>query len=423
MPEESDRRRTATAVLGSPSLIALVVGGIVAGGLVLRFVTRSDLWLDEALSANIAALPVGDMLDALARDGHPPLFYFLLHGWMQVFGEGDVAVRALSGVLAVATLPVAWVAGRRYGGRACATAVLVVLSVSPFALRYATEARMYSLVMLLVLLGWLAVGTALEEPRPLRLVAVGLLSGLLLLTHYWSLFLLASVVGLLAIRAARRSGTERRTTVAVLGAVAAGGLLFVPWLPTFLDQLAHTGTPWGGPSRPAEVVTEGLIDVGGGPYGEARTLGAVLAVLALLAVFGRALDARHVELDLRTRPRARAEAAVLVATVVLGTSIGWVAGTAFASRYLAVVFPLLVLLVGLGISTIGSRPAPGGRARRRGRAERVRRLATTSSPTGPRGARSPRPSTPRPHRATWWPCAPTSSAPPWPGTCGTTSRR
>jgi hypothetical protein len=339
--------------------VALLVGGLVAVGIVLRFVTRSDLWLDEALSANIARLPVRDMLDALARDGHPPLYYLVLHAWMQVFGEGDGAVRALSGLLSVATLPVAWVAARRYGGRVCATAVLVVLATSPFALRYATEGRMYSLLMLLVFLGWLAVGAALESPRPLRLVAIALLSGLLLLTHYWSLYLLAALAGLLVVRAVRRSGPARRATLEVLGAVAAGGLLFVPWLPRFFDQLGATGTPWGAPSRPAEVITEGLIDIGGGPFGEARTLGALVAVLALLAVFGRAIDSRHVELDLRTRPRARAEAAVLTATVVLGMAVSWAAGTAFASRYLAVVFPLLVLLVGLGVTTIGSRTARG----------------------------------------------------------------
>jgi mannosyltransferase len=354
-----DRRRTATAVLGAPPLTALLVVGLVAAGVVLRFLTRSDLWLDEALSVNIARLPVGDLLDALARDGHPPLYYLLLHGWMEVFGEGDAAVRALSGLLSVATLPVAWVAGRRYGGRVCATAVLVVVATSPFALRYATEARMYSLVVLLVLLGWLAVGDALADPRPLRLGAVALVSGLLLLTHYWTGYLVATVAGLLLVRAVRRAGPDRRTSLAVLGAVLGGGVLFLPWLPTFLDQLGDTGTPWGGPSRPAEVLTEGLIDIGGGPFGEARTLGAVLAGLALLAVFGRSLDARHVELDLRTRPGARPEAAVLAATLVLGMAVGWLAGTAFVSRYLAVVFPLLVLLAGLGVTTIGSRTARG----------------------------------------------------------------
>ena len=77
---------------------------------------RSPLWLDEALSVNIARLPVGDLLEALRHDGHPPLYYLLLHYWMEVVGEGDVAVRALSGIFAVASLPLAWVAGRRLAG-------------------------------------------------------------------------------------------------------------------------------------------------------------------------------------------------------------------------------------------------------------------------------------------------------------------
>ena len=95
----------------------VVVGAVVVAGVVLRFVQRSPLWLDEALSVNIARLPLGDLLEALRHDGHPPLYYLLLHGWMEVVGEGDVAVRALSGVFAVATLPLAWIAGRRLAGR------------------------------------------------------------------------------------------------------------------------------------------------------------------------------------------------------------------------------------------------------------------------------------------------------------------
>ena len=95
----------------------IAVGIAVAVGLVLRFWTQSHLWLDEALSVNIARLPVGDIPEALRHDGHPPLYYWLLHGWMSVFGEGDAAVRALSGVCAVAALPLIWFAGKRLGGR------------------------------------------------------------------------------------------------------------------------------------------------------------------------------------------------------------------------------------------------------------------------------------------------------------------
>src|SRR5918998_6689046 len=104
---------SAPAETGRPTRIPswitpVAVGAVVAAGVVLRFVQRSPLWLDEALSVNIAGLPVGDLLDALRHDGHPPLYYLLLHYWMELVGDGDMAVRALSGLFAVASLPLVW---------------------------------------------------------------------------------------------------------------------------------------------------------------------------------------------------------------------------------------------------------------------------------------------------------------------------
>jgi hypothetical protein len=127
----------------------IAVGVAVAIGVALRFWTQSNLWLDEALSVNIAKLPVGDIPAALRHDGHPPLYYWLLHGWMSVFGESDRSVRALSGVFAVLALPLMWLAGRRVGGRTVAWLALVLLALNPWAFRYATEARMYSMVVVL----------------------------------------------------------------------------------------------------------------------------------------------------------------------------------------------------------------------------------------------------------------------------------
>ncbi|MEO5839415.1 MAG: hypothetical protein ABIQ73_18865, partial [Acidimicrobiales bacterium] len=55
-------------------------------GIVARLFPSSPLWLDEALSVNIADKPVGSITDALRHDGHPPLYYYALNGWMHVFG-------------------------------------------------------------------------------------------------------------------------------------------------------------------------------------------------------------------------------------------------------------------------------------------------------------------------------------------------
>ena len=98
--------------LDSPPLV-LGVLGVLALGVVLRFVCQSDMWADEVLSVNIAKLPFDRLVPALRHDGAPPLYYLLLHGWMRVFGSGTSAVRSLSGLAGVLTLIPMWCIGRR----------------------------------------------------------------------------------------------------------------------------------------------------------------------------------------------------------------------------------------------------------------------------------------------------------------------
>ena len=319
-------------------------------GIVLRFWTRSHLWLDEALSVDIARLPLGDIPSALRHDGHPPLYYFLLHGWISVFGEGDTAVRSLSGVFSVLTLPLAWFAGRRVGGRITAWAFVALLALSPFAIRYATETRMYSLVMLLVLAGYLLVANALERSSALRLVGITLVAGTLLLSHYWALWLIAASILVLAWRARTTANDDRRRTVRVLVAVVAGVLFLVPWLGVILDQSAHTGTPWADPVRPTTLITTTLQDFGGGDFAEGLLLGWSLAVLFAIGLVARAIDDHRLEIDVRSTPLVRREAMVVGLTVAIATVAGFATRTTFATRYAAVLFPLFLLIAAAGLT-------------------------------------------------------------------------
>ncbi len=231
----------------------------IAAGVVLRFWTRSDLWLDEALTANIAGRPIGDLVSLLEHDGAPPLYYLLLHGWMKVFGTGDLAVRSLSGVLGLGVLALCWPAGARLGGESrarrqwIAVAMLLVVASSAYAIRYSTENRMYMLEMLLVLVGYLAIWRALEQPTIPALAAVTVVTAALLYTQYWSLYLIA-VVGLCLLGVAWR-GRPRRPAFRTLLAVVVGCLAFLPWVPTFLYQAAHTGTPWAEATIPPSGVS------------------------------------------------------------------------------------------------------------------------------------------------------------------------
>lgn len=334
---------------------ALAAVGVL--GLVLRVLQRSPLWLDEALSSNIASLPLGDIPAALERDGHPPLYYVLLHGWQEVFGDGDVAVRLLSGVVGLALVPLAFVAAGRIGGRRAAWAAALLVALNPYVLRYATEARMYELLMVLSLAGWLVADRALRRPSPGRLVALALLTGAMLWTHYWGIWLTAaSGLGILARAAlAHRAGdTERRrSSLLVAGSLVAGGLLFLPWVPTLLYQSSHTGTPWAEPSIPTEVAATSLLDLGGGAAGESILLAVALALLIALGLVAAPGTGTRVELDLRTRPEVRRLGLVIVGTLAVATATSFVADAAYATRYFSVVAGLVLVLAGVGAARIG----------------------------------------------------------------------
>jgi hypothetical protein len=336
----------------------LVVGLLltVAAGLAFRFVTRSDLWLDEALTVNIAKLPLSDLRDALRHDGAPPLFYVLLHGWINVFGSSDVAVRALSGVISVATLPAAWIAGKRLAGRWGAWAAVAVLVSSPYAIRYATETRMYALAMFLVLWGYVLLRRALERGSFWALAGIAVITGALCYTVYWSFYLLA-VVGIGLVWRAWRAPelADRQAARGVIVAMVAGGLTFVPWLSTFQYQLQHTGTPWGQARLPWFGVAEAFAQFAGGDkHAESFVYLPALIVLPLLALFGAAVDRSHIDLDLRTRPAVRWETATAFATLVLGLVVSYIGSTAFEGRYAAVMFPLLALVIAYSVMSFAS---------------------------------------------------------------------
>ena len=324
----------------------------IAVGIVMRFTARSHLWLDEALSVNIARLPLGDIFEALRHDGAPPLYYLLLHGWIEGVGSGTVAVRALSGIFALAALPLMWVAGKRIGGHRMALASVLLLAASPFAVRYATEARMYSLVVVLVLVAWLALDELLQRFSWSRAVVLALATVALLLTQYWSFYLLAVTAAALGHRA--RHGPGQREARRALGALAGGCVLFLPWLPSFLYQVRNTGTPWG-KAPTLRAVFETTFQFAGGFWDPGFVLGLMFCGLIVLALFGHPMDGHRIELDLRTRREAWPLVIAGFGTLLLAVVVGIVTRSAWAVRYASVLFPFVLLLVALGTSAFHPR--------------------------------------------------------------------
>ncbi|MGQ0464304.1 MAG: glycosyltransferase family 39 protein [Sporichthyaceae bacterium] len=321
---------------------------MVAIGVGLRLWSFSPYWLDEAQSVHFARTSLSGLPDALRIDGAPPLYYALLHVWLQIFGDGIWTARALSMAFSIAALPLMWLLVRRLRGDVVTAAIAVsLLAVNPWAIRYAGEARMYSLVVFEVLLASLALLRLRRRPAIPAAVGLALIAAALLYTHYWGVFLLATVAGLLGLAAWRRPA-ERAFAGYGLVALLAAGVAYLPWVPTMLYQSERTGAPWAPSPNLGSLAALPMQWFGGeGPVG--GTAGIVVVVLLALAVFSRRQADGRLLLAVRPTGVTAVVGALLLGTLLLALAVSVVGDGGIVVRYTAVVVPSVIVLLAFGL--------------------------------------------------------------------------
>src|SRR5262249_46920226 len=138
-----------------------------------------SLWFDEAFSWRLIQFPLPELLDRVAQDVHPPLYFVLLKGWACLFGDSAVALRSFSAALGVLTVLGIYLVTRTacsqgedtgprdqsWGSRATALLAASLVALSVFQVRYSWEARMYALATALAAFSTWALVRALRQPR------------------------------------------------------------------------------------------------------------------------------------------------------------------------------------------------------------------------------------------------------------------
>ncbi|MBK8539804.1 MAG: glycosyltransferase family 39 protein [Ardenticatenia bacterium] len=222
----------------------LAMVGILALAFGLRLWRLGDknLWWDEALALWAVRQPLAALTAWTAGDVHPPLFFWALWLWRRGVGETEFALRMLPALWGVITVALAYALGRRAGGRRAGGLAALLLAVSPFAVWWSGELRMYALAGLWVTLVAYATQRWLEDaaaarglaagsapPRPDRWLPWVLLATVAIL-HSLYLGAAALVALNLAVGLAwLRGGLPARRLVAWAVAQLLAGLAFLPW--------------------------------------------------------------------------------------------------------------------------------------------------------------------------------------------------
>lgn len=333
------RRPSAPLLLG---VAASVAGLVVLAIRILGDVRGKPLFEDEAVAGLIAARPFGEMLYTVWWErGGAPLHFVLGHLALAPDGS-PYALRWLSVVFALATIPVAWDIGRRLGGHVAAGASALVVSASSMLWVYGSFGRMYALYVFASALAIDLFIRALRERTTRAAAAAAVAAWLVPAVHPYGMFLVVVEAGI-ALWVWR--GRPLRAALPV-GVVA---LALVPFLVADLrladrfsvgldgeESVAPPGDAWTQVGRAFQATA------GGGGF--------TLALAALAAAAGTFVLVRR-----RDWPLVALVAGCAVLPPVLLLAAQTSSAPGLSPRHLAFLVPLGAALVGLGLASAVAR--------------------------------------------------------------------
>jgi uncharacterized membrane protein len=129
---------------------------------------------------------------------HPPLYFLLLRGWMELFGAGLLALRSLTALISALAVAAAAACAWLAAGRRAAAATAALMILAPLELDLGQQIKGYALLGLLAMTStalviWLARG---DDGGPRRRFAVwcayAVVAGLAVWTHYLGLMIVAA---------------------------------------------------------------------------------------------------------------------------------------------------------------------------------------------------------------------------------------
>lgn len=345
----------ARAVTSVSHLVVLAV--LLATSLVLRlpFLGSMSLWLDEIWSIGTSRMPWRSVLWVIThQDSNASLYYALLHAWMRL-GSGEAAVRSLSVLLGVATLPVLYMLGNRLLGKPAGFIASLLLAVNQFHIAASQEARSYSLLVLLITISTLLFVRCIERPLGRNWLGYVLASVLAIYAHVFAVLVLAShLASVLFLRRQEVPWKKLLASTAMIGALASPvGILI-------LNRMQEPSAPLAWVHKPTfGTVCRVFWSLSGGTFGlrSALVVGMLLTTSYFVVCLIALLDGMKV-----WRASGRSFAAwrlglpfsCLMIPITLSLAVSFVKPV-FVDRYLIICLPALTLMAAKGIQSIKPR--------------------------------------------------------------------
>jgi Dolichyl-phosphate-mannose-protein mannosyltransferase len=303
-------------------------------------ITGKPLYEDEAVAGLISARPLGDLLHTVVLDrGGAPLHFVLAHFALAIDGNPD-ALRWLSVVFALVTVPLCFDLARRLSGRLAGLTAASLAATSQLLAVYGTFGRMYSLFACASALSADLFVRALACPRRRTVLPAAAASLLPLAVHPFGVFLVAAelVVALWLWR-----GRDLRAALPIV----AVGLLAVPLVLADLRLSDRYAPEAGLQMESGTSATDATLRALGGAAGGRGPLFVVFVTLAALGAFALS----------RRRASFAAFACFALAAPPVALSVANATGSVsdrLGPRHLIFMFPVWIALVAAGAARLAS---------------------------------------------------------------------
>ena len=353
----------------TPGLLLLAMTAIAC----LRFYNAAgnDLWQDEIVCAYKAQDGFSRTIEILRNENQPPLYHFVLNIWSGIFGDSACDLRSISIICGLIMQLLIFAVARQVCNISTAWWALLISGCSVALLEFTQEATPYALFWLFCLFGSHQFIRCWMKPKnPAGWVLYTLARTAAIYTHYFGIFLLC-VEGFGCLVHLRSRGKFFISWCISLAAIV---ILFLPWLPVFIEQQRRvSGEFWVPAISPGSIInafrqwTLWIPELDHRPW--------ILATLLICQVYFALLISAAYKIFMNARTRSGGEDVdestahntstintrlmfillCYVAIPILAVAVLSLKRSLFTPKYLLICAPYYYILVAYGIRTFPSR--------------------------------------------------------------------
>lgn len=256
---------------------------ILALGFVLRLrnILNRDFWYDEAFTGVTVKSDFWEMIRITINDVHPPLYYILLKWFSYFFSYSVFGIRFFSVIFGILGIWAIYLFTKELFNNKAALFASLIATVSPFAVQYSQEGRMYSMLSFFIVMGAYFLLKGMKTKDYKYYIFWGIFMGFSFLTHYMGVIFGAFYYFVYIIynfyykktgrlnwkKIAENVLPEKKIIMGYTSAI----LVFSFWIKTFISHLLYSGLnnmQWVRPASFSDILTNAQIFIFGSPLGD-----------------------------------------------------------------------------------------------------------------------------------------------------------